>query len=357
MQPGNGGNADRGGSGSPAGERAAPGSLLHGAVYAQVLAQELLQEGYSEHQVFHGSGIGPEILGQEKPVADFARVAAFFEHAAILTGNDLLGFQRGQQRDLRRSGLICYVGLASPTLHDFIVNFARYRRVFSDAIEADLEPLRREGRLPWYYNLPHSVDRRQHVEFAASGLIQAMRSNTGRRFCLERVTFRHTRSTRIAEFEQFFGCEVRFGTGENSFRFRAGDLNLPLMTADHELYSVLREFCEETLKRKARRGSTLIAEVERAITRRLAAGGATQDQVARDMGMSARTLSRRLAREDTTFFAVLDDLRKSLAKGYLRNSDLNLAETAYLLGYSGLGSFSGAFRRWTGQSPGQFRDS
>ena len=71
--------------------------------------------------------------------------------------------------------------------------------------------------------------------------------------------------------------------------------------------------------------------------------------------MSPRTLSRKLGRAGTSYFTILEELRKALAIRYLRESRLPLSEIAFLLGYSGLNSFSEAFRRWTGQSPGQFR--
>jgi len=67
-------------------------------------------------------------------------------------------------------------------------------------------------------------------------------------------------------------------------------------------------------------------------------------------------LSRRLASEGTTFFKTLEELRQALARNYLRDSGLTLAEIAFLLGYSGLSSFNDAFKRWTGHTPGQYRN-
>jgi AraC-like DNA-binding protein len=71
--------------------------------------------------------------------------------------------------------------------------------------------------------------------------------------------------------------------------------------------------------------------------------------------MSTSTLGRRLEREETTFRDLLDDLRKQLATQYLTNPDLELAEVALLLGFSQSTAFHRAFRRWTGQTPAEFR--
>ncbi len=327
----------------------------HGAIFAKELANDLADQGYCEKQIFRGTGLSWALLEPEKPVAEFDRVAALFENAARLTNDDLLGFVRGQAREMRRSGLISYVGLSSPTIMDFVKNVARYRRVFSDAVEMDCDTLESDGILKWHFSVPVSVERRQTVEFATSGLINTLREIAHVEFSPERVTFRHARNTNVDAFERYFGCDVGFGASENTFHFKPDDLALPLITADAELFRVLRNCCEHALEIKARNVPLLIVGVERAISDRLTKGEVTQVEIARALGMGPRTLSRRLADEGTTFFRTLEGLRKALAVNYLRDSGLALAEIAYLLGYSGLGSFSDAFKRWTGKTPSLFR--
>ncbi|WP_425045850.1 AraC family transcriptional regulator [Primorskyibacter sp. S87] len=329
--------------------------LRHGAIYVQVLARDLLEQGYSEAQIFDGTGFRPDILGQKKPFALFDDIAGFYEHAAKLTGNDSLGFERGIKREMRRTGLICYVGLSAPTVRDFIQNIARYRRVFSDAVEIQTARLDQDGVLSWHFAVPSRIVRRQYVEFGASGLLSAMRRAANRNFSPSLVTFRHSRKTNLHGFERYFSCPVEFGAAENAFHFRREDLNLPLMTADNELYQVLVESCESVIGHKSRNVAPIIVDVERAIAERLATGEASQDSVARALGMSPRTLARRLSDENTTFFKTLEELRVSLAMSYLKDSDLVLAEIAFLLGYAGQSSFNDAFKRWTGRTPGQFR--
>ncbi|MEM7319824.1 MAG: AraC family transcriptional regulator ligand-binding domain-containing protein, partial [Pseudomonadota bacterium] len=161
-----------------------PGSTpTHGAVFVQTLARDLLQQGYTQHDVFGGTGLTSDLIGRERPFVPFDRIAQFFEHAARLTGNDALGFERGAVREMRRSGLICYVGLSAPTVLDFIKNIARYRRVFSDAVEVNADRLETDGQLEWYFSVSSNVERRQYVEFGASGLLHAMRQASGERFC------------------------------------------------------------------------------------------------------------------------------------------------------------------------------
>lgn len=328
---------------------------LHGAIYVKILAEELRGQGYTEQQIFVGSGLSAKSFEDRRPSAPFGKVAAFMENAAKLTNNDILGLQQGIKRDFHLSGLISYVGTASPTALDALKNIARYRRVFSDAIELNVDTLRKNGRLVWYFKVPSAIKRRQHVEFSAIGLLVSLRQGTNRDLCPEVVTFRHSRNTNLAAFARAFGCKVLFNQRENCLQFKAADLELPFVTADNELYAVLTEYCEIVLQEKSRNVSDLLVQVERAIADQLTTGEATQDHIAKALGMSSRTLSRRLAKEETTFFKTVEGLRRSLAECYLSNSDLVLAEIAFLLGYSGLSSFNDAFKRWTGKTPGQYR--
>lgn len=328
----------------------------HGATYAKTLAEDLARQGFTNKQIYRKDGPTKAMLEPEKPVVEFDRVAAFYENAAQLCKDDLLGFTLGQRREMRRAGLIYFIGTSSPTVMDLLKNLERYRRVFSDAIEINCDTLETDGVVTWHFRVPDYVRRRQFVEFAAAGLVNMMRRATNREISPQQVTFRHARNENTAAFERYFGCKVHFGANENSYTFRMADLDMALATADCELYKVLKNCCEHALQIKARDTPTLITEVERLISDRLTVGEATLEDVAHALGMSPRTLSRRLARDGTTFFRILEDLRKSLAVNYLRERGLVLSEVAFLLGYSGLSSFSDAFKRWTGSTPGQFRN-
>ena len=86
-------------------------------------------------------------------------------------------------------------------------------------------------------------------------------------------------------------------------------------------------------------------------------GRARTAEVARRLGMSLRTLSRKLHDEGATYAEILDELRAALAMRYLRESELPVSEIAWLLGYMEISSLTHAFKRWTGMTPRQFRSS
>jgi AraC-like DNA-binding protein len=101
--------------------------------------------------------------------------------------------------------------------------------------------------------------------------------------------------------------------------------------------------------------SDAIDRVRATIRRELAGGDPSLDQVARELGTSRRSLQRRLADENLTYAQVLDDVRSTMARAYLAQRELSIAEVGYLLGFSEQSSFTRAFRRWTGVSPAEFR--
>ena len=197
---------------------------------------------------------------------------------------------------------------------------------------------------------------RQFMEFGTTNLIRSLREMTKRRLTPVRVTFAHPRNARIKEFERFFGCPVEFGRRANLIELSPTDLRVPIIEADKRLLDVLRSYCVEVLAKHRERPPSLIERVERVVVDRLSNGEARIDIVAKELGMSSRTLSRALAKLGTSFNTVVAMLRKELAQKYLKQSDLSLKEIAFLLGYTDSSSFNHAFKRWTGNTPKQARN-
>ena len=125
----------------------------------------------------------------------------------------------------------------------------------------------------------------------------------------------------------------------------------PVVTADPYLERLCVRLCEETLARLGKKTSPLKVRVENAVATLLPHGEMNFDAVATELGLSGRTLSRKLALEGHSFSRILDDLRLALARRYLAESDMPISEIAWLLGYSEIANFTHAFHRWTGTNP------
>jgi AraC-like DNA-binding protein len=170
-----------------------------------------------------------------------------------------------------------------------------------------------------------------------------------------RVRMVHRHRAAATELNAFIGCDVAFGSEVDEVEFSEKVEDRPVVSQDPYLNSLLIKYCEEALAdRFAARGS-LRRDLENAITLLLPHGRAHVGEVAAQLGMSRRTLARRLAAEGLTFADVLAELRVALAKRELQDRGLTISQVAWLLGYREVSAFTHAFKRWTGKTPREAR--
>ena len=118
------------------------------------------------------------------------------------------------------------------------------------------------------------------------------------------------------------------------------------------------EYFEPELKRRLSEldiEDTYAARVRSSLIELLPAGEGSIDNVAIKLGLSKRTLQRKLKEEETTFQKQLNHTRELLARHYLKNSDMTSDDIAYLLGYQDLNSFVRAFNAWTGMTVSKYK--
>ena len=186
-------------------------------------------------------------------------------------------------------------------------------------------------------------------------LFRICRQLVGRQLTPDSISLVHRRSSLPADLRLFFGCPVRFSSKLDEVVYGRSLLEIPAISADPFLNKLLSQFCEEALAGRRMRSSNWRTKIENAVAQLLPHGRSQVADVCSQIGVSSRTMSRRLAAEGVTFAEVLDDLRHDLAKRYLREPDLPICEIAWLLGYRETSSFDHAYRRWTGTRPRRVR--
>ena len=186
-------------------------------------------------------------------------------------------------------------------------------------------------------------------------LVRVCRRVTDSRLAPSRLKMRHSRDAPPAEFRAFFGCDLEFGADSDAVPFPASLASLPVVGRDEYLNELLRSYAEEALERSSRARSTVRSKVEDVLPGLLPHGRAVASEVAPRLGMSSRSLSRKLGEEGTSFAEILDQFRATLAKRYLNDETLPVSEIAWLLGYREVSSLTHAFKRWTGTTPRRFR--
>ena len=154
----------------------------------------------------------------------------------------------------------------------------------------------------------------------------------------------------------FFGCIVRFGAKRNALIFDAADLNRPFPSHNPELLEILNPALTAALA-QATAPSTISHQVKSALKRILASGRPEMVEVAREMGMSERTLQRRITEEGTNFRQLMLETRQEVVRHLLSEPSVEIGEIACLLGYEDTNSFYRAFRAWEGTTPARWRAS
>ena len=327
-------------------------SKLHIGTWGKSLVESLLKQGISPIKIVGNTGINLRKLDGDNPRIAFDQLAELFERAAEITDNYLFCFQHGQNREVQRSGLISFVSSSSPSVRTLLITLARYQRITGDAIEITTDQLDSDGIIEWYFAVPSGVKRRQYFEFSGTGIIDDLRRLTDRRLTPEKIEFKHHRDSNNKPLEAFFGCRVEYGSDQNRIIFRQSDLDLPLRSADNHLHKMLKKYSEEAVSETTKNKMSMTQEVEQKISLQ---PGKTQEKVAKELGVSTRTLARRLKAEKTTYFKVVEAYREAMAKSMLSDTETQITEIAFVLGYADTSTFSSAFKRWSGKSPSEYR--
>ncbi|GAA3641707.1 hypothetical protein GCM10022200_26870 [Microbacterium awajiense] len=239
----------------------------------------------------------------------------------------------------------------APTVRDALVRLVRYILVLSDTLEYELQ----EGRHPALVMSRPSHRRGAQLanECALAAVASVLWTTAGDDLPLTEVSFRHPGPTSSAEHETFFGCPVRFDAERNAIGFTPSALERPTQLGDEGLSAYfLAEL--DVLKRETRDPSVR-ALVYVAVADALPDGVPRRTVIARRLGMSERTLHRRLADEGVTFQSVARAAQLDTAETLLAQTANSLGEIAFLAGFSDQSAFSRAFRAHAGCTPMAFR--
>jgi AraC-like DNA-binding protein len=278
----------------------------------------------------------------------------FLNLAADALQDDFLGFHLAQPLDLRELGLLYYVSASSDTLAQALRQAARYSTIVNEGVCLKYANEKDATITFRYIGVSRHLDRHQ-MEFFATILIRLCRKLTGQHVAPTRMRFTHRRSAVSPESLEFFGSDIDFGATADDITFAASVALLPVVGADPYLNRLLTRYCEEALSRRPANLGSLRSAVENAVVPLLPHGKAQAADIAGRLGLSQRTLARRLSAEGVTFSEVLESLRSDLARRYLADDALSISQIAWLLGYQEVSAFTHAFKRWTGSTPREAR--
>ena len=343
------------GSRAPARARGVAALPMANAVLSRLVARRLRAAGLDLKSILTRVGITQRQIDDPDERLPASSQVAFLGAAATALDDDLLGFRLAQGVDCRGLGLLYYVFASSTTLDEAIRRCARYSRVANEAVALEVLESRRPVIRLGYTGIARHSDVQQ-MEFIMAFLLRVCRYATGQQLVPERVSMMHVRPTIAPELAAFFGVKVAFGSDFDEIVLPAGTGDLRLVNADPYLNKIIVRDCEAFLAKRRINVGPFRVKVENAIAPLLPHGSARASVVAQALGMSERTMGRKLAQEGSSFTEILQQLRSEMAVRYVEDPSLPISRIAWLLGFEEVSSFSNAFKRWTGKSPRRMRD-
>ena len=247
-----------------------------------------------------------------------------------------------------------FAALCSPNLAVALERLANYKQLCAPMrIELAWKPDGgRSASLRWLSAADSPPPSLSTMELAF--LLKVARMGTRREVCPTAVALPE-RPANPTAYAAFFGVQLEYG-GAGSISFSRETLQIPFLTSNDELWEAFEPNLRQRLA-TIQSQATTTDRVRAVLLESLPSGRANVADVSSRLGLSARTLQRRLRTEASSFNTVLANVREELARHYLDSTDLPCNEIAFLLGYEEPNSFFRAFHGWTGQSPERHRQT
>ena len=339
----------------PAAKLAAPTINLASVVYG--LDAYMRSRGADAGDALRRAGLEPGDLTDPDRRVPLIRFLELLEICADLLADRQFGLKFGTQYEPRHAGVVGNVALASRTVGEAFETLGRYLPTMVDATVHGMEVSEGMVFVYSYYIDPLMMSYRQKVDWAIAFACNLVRVGLGDpRWTPQEVLLPQLADETPAERRtraEVMG-DIRVGHPWPGIRFDAGLLKRPMITADAMIESLMRHYGDLRLAAlPEQRGE--IEQLRGEIARVLVKGEGGIEHLAKATGTSVRTLQRRLKDAGVNYSDLQNDVRKTLALNLLENETLALAEIAFSLGYSEVSAFNHAFRRWVGQSPGDYR--
>jgi len=286
-------------------------------------------------------------ISTEKYVALIERVAEFDDPS--------IGLTMGKRLEATDLGILGHAILAAADVGQMLQTLSTYIYVFSqdNSIRLDVSD---QYAVVSYQCLASNVTQIQRdIEFAASGIAKMINVISGRRVVPKYVEFEYPKPDYSGKYFSAFRCESNFQRRGNRLHYDRRILDLPIPTSDPRLYEALEFYLKHQLRLRGQ-DDDLIRKLRHLVMATLHTGIPELPSISSQLGVSERTLQRRLRDKNIVFSDLVDNIRKSIALEYVRGTTYRLTDVAQMLGYTDPSSFTRAFKRWTDSSPMKIRN-
>lgn len=272
----------------------------------------------------------------------------FWDAAERVSVDPDIGLRIGGLMRPFRGQIMEYLFLSSPTFGEGLRRTIRYHHLLTDALRFEL---RIDHEIAVLAGLDHPV--RHYQECAIAIFLNFFRYVSDDEFRPDEVWLRRGEGADAEHYQRVYGCPVRLDMPESCIRFSARLLERPSPAAEPQLFAMHEAVAERYLTDFKKR--ELIDQVEQELGGLLEQGTVGLEIVAAQLGKSPRALRAELQQIGTHFNEVVAAYRERLARRLLSRTQESIDQIVYLTGFSEPSAFTRAFKRWTGETPTDYR--
>ena len=319
-------------------------------IFLRLIYQAMLNAGLPAEAVLARAGVALSRLDDPSLRSPNAAQTLFWQAAEEISGDPHIGLHLGEHLPLYRGQVLEYLFTSSPTFGEGLKRSMAFHRLLSDALTGELVV---EEDSCYLATLTDRKASRHFTECFAAGMIKFFKFVTDGNFRVLAIHTEHSEGAPPAEYRRIYGCDVTLGCSEYRMYFNRDVLDYRIWQAEPRLLRLHEQIAQEQLAELQR--FDLVSEVKRAIGEMLESGDTSLEAVARRLEMPPRRLRSQLAEANTSFNQILADYRSRLARRLLARTGEPIEQIVYLTGFSEPSTFYRAFKRWTNETPVEYR--
>jgi AraC-like DNA-binding protein len=305
--------------------------------------------------LFKRCGLDPSLIREPRTRYPYHLLCKAFVEAGVITRNENIGLEFAKYYSPLDLNALGVTFLSSGSLIEAFQRLLRYESVVNSNLMFSITES--ADQIDLISDVPDVPEDAVRIieDSRTAVLVDMCRLGLDKSLDFVEVAFTYPEPKSTGEHFGIFRCPVKFSQPASRISFNIADTRRPFTASNRELALNSDQILEGMIKELTR--SDIISQVKRAIIDNLPSGTPDQDDIAKQVFVSSRTLQRRLADENTNLRALVLEVRRELAEKYIADKTMPLAEISYMLGFSDTSSFSRAFKQWTGDSPASFRSN
>ncbi len=316
------------------------------------LFDRLRQVGLDVDAILRRAKLPRSRFSVPKPQGTTAEFFALWRAVEEESDDPGLGLRIGVEVLPDEANVVSLAAMHSATLGEGLQKLARYKRlVCPEKITIDVKG--GEARLRFEWLLADGAPPSLLTDIIFAGVTNLAQRGTKTPVRPRRLEFIRRRANE-AMLRRHFRCQLRFDAPHDLLVLDEEALALPMVQRNAQLLAVLLPGLEQAVQQDEL-ARTLADDVRTALAESMCGDRPAVAKIAKGLGMSPRTMQRRLGELGTTYQDVLDDVRRRSARHLLANADLGIGEVAFLLGFEEVNSFTRAFQSWEGTTPAKWR--